>query len=116
MTSRRPRPRNENISKAYEKLATAAGTRDYWFLFLKIFLEKRPVEILIDELQLRLDGNVIAKEQVPQPSPASSSSLRNWKRSPAAFSRSRSTLSVPSRSATPVSQRASMILRLQPKR
>lgn len=60
--------RNEKISKAYEKLATAAGARDFWFLFLRIFLEKRPVEILIDELQLRLDGNVIAKGKSPSQS------------------------------------------------
>lgn len=57
--------RNASIAQAYEKLSKAVGMRDFWFIFLKIFIEKRPPDVLIDEIQLRLDGNVIVRGKSP---------------------------------------------------
>lgn len=53
--------RDQSVTSAYEKLADAAGSRDYWFQFLQMFLGKRPPNVLVDEIILRLDGNVRVK-------------------------------------------------------
>jgi type IV pilus assembly protein PilM len=50
--------RDKKVATAYTKLASAAGSRDFWFQFLQMFLEQRPPDVLIDEIEMRLDGNV----------------------------------------------------------
>jgi len=59
--------RNKKVADAYEKLSKATSNRNYWFAFLKSFLDKRPTEVLIDEIQMRLDGTVIVKGKSPAP-------------------------------------------------
>ncbi|HOE97077.1 MAG TPA: pilus assembly protein PilM [Candidatus Sumerlaeota bacterium] len=53
------------VNDAYEQLAKAVGWRDYWLLFLKGFIERRPADILIDELHMRADGAVIIRGRSP---------------------------------------------------
>jgi Tfp pilus assembly protein PilN len=54
-----------SLADAYEKLSKAVGWREYWFEFLKYFIERRPPEILVDEMHLRLDGNVVVRGRSP---------------------------------------------------
>jgi hypothetical protein len=57
--------RDNKVTMAYEQLAQASGSQDYWLGFLKRFMERRPPEILIDSMVCRVDGNVIITGKSP---------------------------------------------------
>jgi Tfp pilus assembly PilM family ATPase/Tfp pilus assembly protein PilN len=57
--------RDEQVTTAFKKLAKAGSQRDYWMRFLQKFIEQLPPEILIDDLQMRIDGNVIVRGRTP---------------------------------------------------
>jgi Tfp pilus assembly PilM family ATPase len=52
------RDRDTQVTDAYEQLSKAYTWRDYWFEFLQVFHAKRPPELLVDKLVLRIDGIV----------------------------------------------------------
>jgi Tfp pilus assembly PilM family ATPase len=62
---RKIQERHQKVSDAYQKLADASMEQDYWFDFLKQFMDHRPPEILIDQMICRLDGNVIVRGKSP---------------------------------------------------
>jgi Tfp pilus assembly PilM family ATPase len=64
---RKIQERHQKVSDAYQKMAEAAMEQDYWFDFLKQFMDHRPPEILIDQIICRLDGNVIVRGKSPEP-------------------------------------------------
>lgn len=50
------------IFEAYNSLAKSTTLRDYWLMVLKsAVLEKRPADVLIDEIYMRLDNNMIIR-------------------------------------------------------
>jgi Tfp pilus assembly PilM family ATPase len=59
--------RHQDVSKAYAKLGQAAGDREFWFRFMMLLRETKPGDVLIDELSLRLDGNVVLRGKSPKP-------------------------------------------------
>jgi type IV pilus assembly protein PilM len=56
---------HRGVAEAYTKLGQAAGWRDYWLLFMQLFIERRPGDVLIDEFHMRADGNVIIRGVTP---------------------------------------------------
>jgi Tfp pilus assembly PilM family ATPase len=61
----RAKDRDAKVVQAYEQLAQASGSQDYWLDFLRRFMEHRPPEILIDQIICRLDGNVVVRGKSP---------------------------------------------------
>jgi hypothetical protein len=57
--------RHKKVVSAYEQLAKASGHRQFWLRFLEVFDQNRSAEILVDDLRLRLDGNVIVLGRSP---------------------------------------------------
>lgn len=56
---------HQEVAQAYEQLAQAAGNQNFWLDFLAQFIEHRPADVLITELDMRLDGNVVIQGVAP---------------------------------------------------
>ena len=59
---------HKRVNEAYGKLAQAAGDRDFGFRFMNMLLDTKPGDVLIDEMQLRLDGNAVIRGKAKTPS------------------------------------------------
>lgn len=57
--------RNQKTADAYQRLARAAGNRDFWLDFLQQFVDLRPGDVLIESITMRTDGNVIVRGKSP---------------------------------------------------
>lgn len=56
------------INEAFTKLSQAAGDRDFWFRFMQVVYDSRPGDVLIDDITMRLDGNVVIIGKASKPS------------------------------------------------
>lgn len=66
----------KNVATAYEKLAKATTLRDFMLLVARLFVERLPAEVLVDEIQLRLDGTVVVRGKSPSQYAVSSQLLK----------------------------------------
>lgn len=57
--------RDDKVFEAYEKLSTVSGDRTFWPEFAKAVVGKRPGDVLIDDMYMRIDGTVIITGRAP---------------------------------------------------